>query len=560
MERQGSSSQVLALGNRRLVRHASAQLFGVVAEWLVYLVALVYAFDRSGSGAVGVTSIALLLPYVLASPVTAALTNRFPPQRVRVVGFGLQAIAYALAAFAVSAELAWMFVIGPCAIGIAASTSMRPTAAMVLPSVVRSSRELTVGNVWNGYCENGGPLIAALVASATLSSVGVPGAMVACAVTASLSVAILAAPGAIAPDLSSGVEIRSDPGGGGLAALVASIRELRHRRGSISVLVIMSVQFIVVGALEIVVVVAAGELDLGAGAPGWLMTAFGLGGLGSTVVAAHVAPRRHLARPLTGAILAAGTISIVLAGVLTPVGAFALLPLLGLSRSLIDILGDVLMHRSIDPDRLGSVYALLELTSGVGLIAGSVTAQLAIAAAGPRLALAVVGVLLLLVLAATAHGVDRADATAVVPVVAMRLFVRVPAFALLPRSTLEDVARGAEELDVGPGTALTVEGEPGHRFYIVADGEFDITRGPERVATIGPGGSFGEIALLAGIPRTATATATTSSSVFAVDRAEFLLAVTGHAPSNRAAWAAVGSMGVDDLLPPGTSEFTVAPE
>jgi MFS family permease len=558
MAQQVPSPQLLALGNRRLVRQMAAQLFGVVAEWLVYLVALVYAFDRSGADAVGATSIALLLPYVFASPLTGALTARFRPQRVRVIGFTVQAAAYALAAAAVANHLPVALVIGPCIVGIAASTAMRPTAAVALPSVVRSSRELTVGNVWNGYCENGGPLLAALIASVTLASVGVTGAMAACAIAASLSVVLLVVPGPVVPP--SGALYESHTADGNVGALVRTFRELRHRTGSIAVVTIMSVQFVVIGALELVVVVVADEFDLGDGGAGWLLTAFGVGGLGGTLVAARVARRRHLARPIVAAILATATISVALAGVLTPLGAMALLPLLGLSRSLIDILGDVLLHRSIDPDQLASVYAILELAGGVGLIAGSVTAQIAIATAGPRVALVAVGALLGVVLATTAHGIARADASAVVPGVAMRLFAHVPAFAALPRATLEDVARGAEELDVRPGATLTVEGEYGHRFYVVADGRFDITRGEERVASIGPGGSFGEIALLADVPRTATATAAHRSLVVAVERSAFLLAVTGHAPSRQAAWSAVRAMGIDDLLPPGTSEFTVAPE
>ncbi len=92
-------------------------------------------------------------------------------------------------------------------------------------------------------------------------------------------------------------------------------------------------------------------------------------------------------------------------------------------------------------------------------------------------------------------------------------------------------------LDVPAGHVVIHQGEPGDRFYVVAEGRAEVVRDGVAIAVRGPGDHFGEIALLRDVPRTATITALTPLRLIAIERDRFLEAVTGHSRSREHAEA-----------------------
>jgi CRP-like cAMP-binding protein len=102
----------------------------------------------------------------------------------------------------------------------------------------------------------------------------------------------------------------------------------------------------------------------------------------------------------------------------------------------------------------------------------------------------------------------------------MDLMRKVPLFAGFSKGELAQVARVADELDVLAGKELIREGTRGREFFLLVDGEAVVRRKGRRIGTMQPGDFFGEIALVANTPRTATVTTSSPARVLVLtDRA-----------------------------------------
>jgi CRP/FNR family cyclic AMP-dependent transcriptional regulator len=98
---------------------------------------------------------------------------------------------------------------------------------------------------------------------------------------------------------------------------------------------------------------------------------------------------------------------------------------------------------------------------------------------------------------------------------------RAPLFADLSKDELQELAKVTEDIEVQPGKALCREGEAASEFFVIIDGEVEVTRDGQRIRTLGSGDWFGEIALLEELRRTATVTATTPLRFFVLTRQSF---------------------------------------
>jgi CRP-like cAMP-binding protein len=138
------------------------------------------------------------------------------------------------------------------------------------------------------------------------------------------------------------------------------------------------------------------------------------------------------------------------------------------------------------------------------------------------------------------NGLRRVDRVTFAPP-ELALLRTVSLLSLLPEAILESLARALVRVELAPGEVVIREGDEGDRFYVIESGTVEVTKEGAHVASLGPGDFVGEIALLRDVPRTATVRATSPTVLQALDRADFIPAVTGQGAFGEAADAAIAT-------------------
>ncbi len=103
----------------------------------------------------------------------------------------------------------------------------------------------------------------------------------------------------------------------------------------------------------------------------------------------------------------------------------------------------------------------------------------------------------------------------------LELLKRTPLLAGLSRKDLEEVGRLADEVDLKADHVLMREGDVGHEFFVIVEGQVRIDKGGQMIRIMGPGEFVGDIALVTDRPRTATATTATPCRLLVLGHREF---------------------------------------
>lgn len=97
----------------------------------------------------------------------------------------------------------------------------------------------------------------------------------------------------------------------------------------------------------------------------------------------------------------------------------------------------------------------------------------------------------------------------------------VPLFSGCTTKELRDIAKATVELTLDEGKEFVTQGDVGREAFIIVEGSADVSRGGQKIATLGPGDCVGELALLDHGPRTATVVANTPMTVLVLGPREF---------------------------------------
>ena len=520
-----------ALRNENLRRVELAWGAAIAAEWVHFVAFGIYAYDEGGTVAVGVAGAVRMLPAAFLAPFAASLGDRFRRERfllaIALVGCGALG-ASAVAFFAGSVPLVFMLA---AVVGLAA-TLMRPALQALLPSLARTPEELIAANSATSTLEGLGTLVGPLAAGVLVSvaDVGV--------VFAVGAVAFLAAAALLANVRVEGLRLQEAVAGEStIRLLLGGLRAVAQRRRPRLLVGLVFAQTFVRGCLNVLIVVAAFRVfDAGAATVGYMTAAIGVGGLLGAIGAVTL-ERRRLAVTFGVALVAWGLPIVLLAPLPEVAAAVLLLGVVGVANSVEDVAVFTLLQRIVPDEVLTRMLGVVWGLAMGGVALGSIAAPVLVAAIGPRASFVAVGVILPLVTLLSWRKLTEIDEEIVAPDAELDLIERVPMFAPLPLAAKEHMAGALKPVSVARGDVVITAGQPGDRFYIVGEGELEVDA-PEVRARAVAGDHFGEIALLRDVPRTATVTALADSKLYALERDDFLAAVSGH-PGARAAGEAV---------------------
>ncbi len=527
---QAVSALGAAIRNENVRRVELAWGAAIGAEWVHFVALGVYAYQQGGAPAVGLAGLVRLLPAAAVAPFAASLGDRFRRERFLLAMslLGSAALAgSAAAAFAGERVLVFAFA---ALVGLS-STLIRPALQALLPSLARTAEELIASNGATSTIESVGTLVGPLVAGVL---VGVADIGVVFVVG---SAALLAAAALLARVTVEGritlTAAPDEPSARQLA--IAGFRAVTHDPNARLVIALVTAQAFVRGCLNVLIVVAAFRILHGSAAyVGYLTAAIGVGGLIGAFGAMSLGGRR-LAVPFGLALVFWGLPIALIAPSPYFAAAVVLLAIVGGANSVEDVAVFTLLQRIVPDELLTRVLGLLWGLAMGAVAVGSIAAPVVVAAAGPRPALIIVGSILPLLTVAAYRRLAQIDRI-ITPAPQLELLEEVPMFSPLSIAAKERVAARLVPLFVRSGELVIRAGDAGDRFYIVSDGELDIDASGVH-STAHRADYFGEIALLREVPRTARVTAAVDSHLFALQREDFLAAVTGHSVAHAAGQA-----------------------
>ncbi|MBA3567209.1 MAG: MFS transporter [Actinobacteria bacterium] len=513
---------------------------GSIIGHYAYLVAVsVYAYGVGGEKAVGLIFLARLIPAALAAPFAGILGDRYRRERVLLLTNLSRIVLVGSAAVGVFADARPLVIYILAVAATIVTTPFRSAQAALTPSLARSPSELTAANAVASAIDSLalfiGPAIAGLLLA--IASTALVFALTALLLAFSVIFILLIR---VEPTERRKGEVEASTI---LSEAFAGFRAIGTHPSLRVMTGLIAAQTAVAGAVQVyIVVVAIDLLDFGKSGVGFLNASIGVGAFIGAVAALSLTGARRLSPAFMIGVALWGIPLIALGLWPEALVALLLFGVIGVGNSVASVAGLTLVQRAVPDEVLARVFGVIQMLLLAAMGIGAALAPALITLLDVEGALLATGAFLPIVVALAWSRVSRIDAGAAGPEEReLRILTSVPIFTPLPGMTLEHLAGRLIPLRLEPGVEIVRQGDPADRFYIVADGTVEVSEYGRPISELGPGGYFGEIALIRDVARTATVTAKTAVVLYALDRDDFLAAVTSHAPSAEAAEEVVSS-------------------
>ncbi len=505
----------------------------LIGDWAYGTAILVWAFQESGVTGVGLFTAARFIGAAIAGPVGATIADRMSRRSFMMITDLVRACLVTITAIVITVD-------GPSALVyvIAVVTAMvgapfRSAQAGLIPQLVDTPGELTASNAVAANIENVvvfmGPAIGAVMIGA-FDIAPVVWLNVATFLWSFVMVAGVKVRAPAEPTSGPGDE----PEEGMLREMTAGFAYVGKDADLRAISLLTGAQTLIWGSLSVFLVVIAVR-DFGeASDVGWLQGAMGVGTIIGGVMILSRVSKGKLAQDMVIGVLGWSVPVISLAVFPSPITAVAALIVIGIADPWVNLGLETIPQRLAPPHAISRVYAAVESIAIAAIAVGSLIAPLLIHLFGVRGSLIGLGVLVTAYAISTIPRLRKLDQRLTEPE-GLSALRTVGIFESLHPSVLEEMAHQLESVTVSAGQAVVREGDVADRFYVIAEGEVEVSHGDVVIRRETAGDFFGEIGLLRNVPRTATVTAVTDVKLWALDRSTFLGAVTGTGAARVAA-------------------------
>ncbi len=505
----------------------------LLGDWAYGTAILVWAFQESGATGVGLFTAARFIAAAFAGPLGAAIADRMDRRRFMMTTDLIRAGLASITAVLVMTDAPVLTVYVIAVVTATVGAPFRSAQAGLIPRLVDTPGELTASNAVAANIENVvcfmGPAVGALMVGwldvAAVVWLNVASFLWSFVMVAGVKERAPAEPAPSGDDEPEEKMLRQITAG---FAYVAKNADLR------TISLLTAAQTIIWGALSVFMVVIAVR-DFGeAESVGWLQGAMGVGTIIGGVMILGRVHKGRLASDMVIGVLGWALPVIVLAAFPSPFTAIAALVVIGTADPWVNLGLETIPQRLAPENAISRVYAAVESIAIGAIAVGALITPLLIHLFGVRPSLIGIGVVVTAYAVSTLPRLRKLDLRLTAPE-GLEVLRKIGIFEPLHPSVLEEMAHKLESVLVPAGQAVVREGDVADRFYVIAEGEVEVSHGDQVIRRETAGDFFGEIGLLRNVPRTATVTAVTDVKLWALDRDDFLGAVTGTGAARVAA-------------------------